>query len=646
LHGSYPRVPRARLLALLTGVLVLLFAASANAATVLEGWGPRGTFGLEETGTVTPTPLPSLPEGATAAALGSYSYENLGNAFVLTPSGVFSAGDGYLGFGGEEAGAPFALIPGTAGATAVAAGHYETLILQGDGTVLGFSASQPTPAPIAGLSNVTAIASGGFSLALEANGSVWTVGATPTQVVFPAGTPKATAIAVGYGEGGQGQELALLENGSVWAWGEDLSGQVGNGEAVEYPAVIATPVQVIAPPTGGAPRVTAINAGYETSYALFSDGSFEAWGSNGGGQLGLGSGYGVQFENGYFGVDTPTAPSGSLHYPALTQISATRSGAYAIATSYEEVVGGPVVSGAVLVLGETIQREGRLQGASWLGVGSTGQGEIAADTPALQPSYPPLPFYTQALGTISAPKGIAVGATEPTSISRIYISGPDAGDFELVGQSLGGVFQGVPVEPGLSESLPLTIGGNPLSIYVRFIPSALGERSATLHVEGEGEITTIELAGYGTEAPGNTPGETGATGLTGPVGAVGPSGTAGSAGPAGPVGPAGKNGVVVFAAAASKASVEPGHVAALHFALGNGTSGGFPATSLSVSAPKGLDLLGSKSATVASLGAGDSRTVTLKLKVGAKAKKGVYKVKVTWRLGNKTVTRTVQLRVL
>jgi uncharacterized membrane protein len=64
-----------------------------------------------------------------------------------------------------------------------------------------------------------------------------------------------------------------------------------------------------------------------------------------------------------------------------------------------------------------------------------------------------------------------------------------------------------------------------------------------------------------------------------------------------------------------------------------------------VSAPKGLDLQGSRTATVASLGAGDSRTVTLKLKVGAKAKRGTYKVKVTWKLGGKTVTRTVQVRV-
>jgi Regulator of chromosome condensation (RCC1) repeat/NPCBM-associated, NEW3 domain of alpha-galactosidase len=627
-RGRSRRAPRAGLLAVLTGVLVLLAATGANAATVVEGWGSSErsgeALGLQETGTsLAPTPLP-VPEGASAAALGVYSYV-YGNAFVLTPSGVFSAGSGYLGFGGEELGAPFKLIPGTAGAKAVAAGATGTVILQDDGTVLGFGPSQPTPTPIAGLSDVTAIASGGeFSLALEASGSVWSWGSTPTQVALP---EKATAIAAGYGQG-----LALLEDGSVWAWGENESGQVGNGQAG---GPVATPVQVIAPPASpGAPSVTAITAGEESSYALFSDGSFEAWGDNEGGALGLGNGGAGELPDERIGVDTPTAPT--EHYEPLTQISAIGGTAYAIATSYEGV------TRPVLILGETIQREGRLQGVSWLGVGSTGLADIAADTPTLQPEHSDLPFYTQALGTVSAPEGIEVDSNdESTSVSHMQITGPDAGDFEIVGQNVGG-FTSLQLKPGISESLPLTIGD--LHVYIRFIPSGLGERLATLEVEGEGEKASIQLAGYATEPPGNTPGPEGAPG-TGTNGNNGNNGV-GVPGPAGPAGPAGKNGVVVFAAAASKASVKPGHVATLHFGLGNGTTGGFPKTSLSVSAPKGLHLRGSKTATVASLGAGKSLTVTLRLKVGAKARRGTYEVEVSWKLGGKTVTRTVQVRVL
>jgi hypothetical protein len=612
------------LLGAFTCALVLLAAPAAHAAgTIVEGWGPTNTLGLEGEFTVGPTPL-AVPEGATAAALGRDQYHDDGNAFVLTPSGVFSAGNGWLGFPSESYLAPFTLIPGTAGATAVAAGATEeTLILQGDGTVLGFGPSQPTPTPIAGLSDVTAIASGySYSLALEASGSVWSwsPGATPVQIVLPAGK-KATAIAEGSGEYGQGDGLALLEDGSVWAWGENESGQVGDGEVG---GAVETPVQVIAPPALGAPSVTAITAGLGTSYALFSDGSFEAWGNNEGGQLGLG--------NGDVNEDTPTAPSES--YPPLTQISAIESTAYAIATSYEGVT-EPVLS-----LGETLQRFGRLQGVSWLGVGSLGMAEIAPDVPTLQPVHSVVPFYSHALGSVSAPEEIEVNSVgEPTTVSRVQITGPDAEDFEIVGYNTGGGFY--------SEQLPLTIGD--LHVYVRFIPSGLGERLATLQVEGEGETAYVQLGGNATEPPGNAPGatgETGATGLTGPAGAVGPSGPAGSAGPAGPTGPAGKNGVVVFTSKAAEASVRPGHVATLRFTVGNSTTGELPATIVSATVPRALHVTGRKSAVVASLAPGHSRTVTLRLKVGARARHGTYRVKVTLKVDGKTVTRTVQLRVL
>jgi regulator of chromosome condensation (RCC1) repeat-containing protein len=632
---QHRHAPRARLVAVLTGVFMLLVATSACAATIVEGWGSSSTLGLGTSGVLGPTPLP-VPGGATSAALGSYEYF-YGNAFVLTPSGVFSAGNGYLGFGGEGTNAPFALIPGTAGATAVATGSVagfgspsgETLILQGDGTVLGFGVSQPTPTPIAGLSDVTAIASGGgFSLALEADGSVWswTPGATPAQIVLPAGL-KATAIAAGYGEFTQGQGLVLLENGSVWAWGENYSGQVGNGEAGEP---VATPKEVIAEPvTPGAPRVTAITAGYETSYALLSDGGFEAWGNNGGGQLGLGNGYAGELADGYVGEDTPTAPAES--YPPLTQISAIGRTAYAIATSYDGIT-EPVLS-----LGETLQREGRLQGVQWLGVGSAGLAEIAADTPVLQPVRPIVPFFSHTLGTYSSPVGINAveSASEPTTVSNVYVTGPDAGDFEIVGfnNTGGGV--------GNYEPLPLTLGN--LDVYIRFIPLGLGERLATLVVEGEGETADVELAGYGSEPPPNTSGPAGETGPAGPTGSTGPTGPAGSTGPAGP---AGKNGVVVFAAAAAKTSVKPGHVAMLSFGVGNGTAGELPATILSATVPRGLDVVGKRSAVVASLAPGDSRTVRLRLRVGARARRGVYRVEVTLKLDGKTVTRTVRLRVL
>src|ERR1700685_4301546 len=83
-RGVSRRMPRVGLLAVLTGLLVLLPATSANAATIVEGWGASDAIGLEgiaNTGLVAPTTLP-LPEEATAAAVGSYENGQYGNAFV------------------------------------------------------------------------------------------------------------------------------------------------------------------------------------------------------------------------------------------------------------------------------------------------------------------------------------------------------------------------------------------------------------------------------------------------------------------------------------------------------------------------------------------------------------------------------------
>ena len=645
-----------RLLGALTYVLVLLAPPATNAAAAtVEGWGAKeslGLGGIASTVLVTPTPLPGA-EDATAAALGRYEHA-YGNAFVLTPGGVLAAGSGFLGFGTEASNAGFALIPGTAGAKAVATGEGSgTLILRSDGTVLGFSETHPTPTPVSGLSNVTAIAAGGsFDLALEADGSVWTWGATPTQVALSGGA-RATAISAGLEH-----SLVLLEDGSVWAWGANYAGQVGNGEEG---GSIESPVQVIAPPVSGAPRVSAISAGEESSYALYSDGSFKAWGSNGYGQLGLG--------NGAVNEDTPTSPSPTLtaalpeSYPPLTQISSIGNTTYAVAASDGGVTGPVLAWGAngeglfgfgegASVFGygfpytgapgepgqgatEIPQRVGRLQDVPWLGVGSTGVAQIAATFPTLRASLlGRLPFFSHVLGTVSAPGRTEIESVgEPTTITRIHITGDDAGDFEIVGYNTGG-------GSGNSEQLPIKLGGvTPLSIYVRFIPSALGERFATLQVEGEGETASIQLSGYATEPPGNTPGP------VGPAGPAGPSGSAGPTGPVGPVGAAGKNGVVTFAAKTAKAAVKPGQIATLHFTLDNGTTGELPATRLSASAPPRLHVSGSKSASLTSLAAGRGRTVTLRLRVGAKARRGSYRVRVTLEVGAKTITRTVQILV-
>ncbi len=79
---------------------------------------------------------------------------------------------------------------------------------------------------------------------------------------------------------GDGHTVALKSDGTVWAWGDNRKGQLGDGTTTNR----ATPVQV-----HGLNGVTAVAAGYWHSVALKGDGTVWAWGLNDAGQLGDGT---------------------------------------------------------------------------------------------------------------------------------------------------------------------------------------------------------------------------------------------------------------------------------------------------------------------------------------------------------------------
>ncbi len=81
---------------------------------------------------------------------------------------------------------------------------------------------------------------------------------------------------------GEEHSLALKSNGTLYAWGQDYYGQLGINKG--YFNVESSPVQV-----GSDSDWVAVDAGEKTSMALKRDGTLWLWGYNGFGQLGDGT---------------------------------------------------------------------------------------------------------------------------------------------------------------------------------------------------------------------------------------------------------------------------------------------------------------------------------------------------------------------
>lgn len=168
----------------------------------------------------------------------------------------------------------------------------------GNGTTPTTTAYSDTPVAVSGLARVVAVAAGDyFGLALLADGTLrsWgdnSNGALGTGTVsttgcacIPTPTPvkgvsNATAIAAGYEFG-----LALLPSGRVSTWGWNPNGQLGNGtyattgcQCVPSPAAVS-----------GLSNTAAITAGYGHVLALLANGTLMSWGYNRYGQVGNGT---------------------------------------------------------------------------------------------------------------------------------------------------------------------------------------------------------------------------------------------------------------------------------------------------------------------------------------------------------------------
>jgi hypothetical protein len=100
-----------------------------------------------------------------------------------------------------------------------------------------------------------------------------------TRINMPAGVIFTAFSTGGIGDG-RGHTLARASDGTVWAWGHNGNGQLGDGHTIDT----STPTRV-----GGLTGVTTVAAGAFHSLAVLAGGQVKAWGANGSGQLGIGT---------------------------------------------------------------------------------------------------------------------------------------------------------------------------------------------------------------------------------------------------------------------------------------------------------------------------------------------------------------------
>jgi alpha-tubulin suppressor-like RCC1 family protein len=292
-----------------TGSLIALAAGRYHSLALAEdgqviSWGgnfPYGQLGRgSQADRLDPGPVVGL-NGVTAIA--AFGYNNL----AVTGGNVFRWGaDGLI-----ESRAPVQ-VPDLVGTVGVGAGYTHSLAVLTDGTVRawglngygqlgdGTADSRATPVPVVGaggqgtLGGIIAVAGGeAHSLALAADGTVYAWGANahgqlgfgaadsgghPVPSAVP-GLGGITAIAAGYRH-----SLALGGDGTVWAWGSNADGELGNGSVTTAGpcACSATPARVL--DLAGA---KAVAAGEGHNLVLREDGTVAAFGGNGSAQLGL-----------------------------------------------------------------------------------------------------------------------------------------------------------------------------------------------------------------------------------------------------------------------------------------------------------------------------------------------------------------------
>ena len=279
--------------------------AAVSGETVVWDWGQDWGDPTSIGPRLFPVQLPNL-KGVVAIAVGNAHSLALKNDGTVWGWGFNIDGELGDGTNADRLWDAPAQVLNLSGITAVAAGQNHSLAIKNDRTVWawgwnprgalgdGTETDRNTPVQVINLSGAKAIAAGGYhSLALKSDGTVWAWGAndrgqlgdgTTIQRPAPVPVPNLSGVAGIAGSADADYTLALKGDGTVWAWGANDAGQLGDGTTTDRHAPVRakdlTAATAIAPHSRHTLAIKTIASPF--------DGVVEAWGNNQSGQLGDG----------------------------------------------------------------------------------------------------------------------------------------------------------------------------------------------------------------------------------------------------------------------------------------------------------------------------------------------------------------------
>jgi alpha-tubulin suppressor-like RCC1 family protein len=179
----------------------------------------------------------------------------------------------------------------------VSAGQYFTSAIKTDGTLWSWGRDDQgqlgngvtltgysSPIQIGLLSNWKQVSAGTvFTAAIKTDGSLWTWGQNSGGTIGNGSSasyssPIQIGSLVNWAFVSSGNSTAAIKtNGTLWTWGQNVYGQLGNGTTLSY----SSPIQV-----GNSINWKQVSVNQYHTTAIKTDGTLWAWGNNSNGQLG------------------------------------------------------------------------------------------------------------------------------------------------------------------------------------------------------------------------------------------------------------------------------------------------------------------------------------------------------------------------